>query len=96
MTLFYTSSDEKAVLTALAQINSNCGWPNATVSSWDIVRQAYEQQLYYISMPPENGYTYQNGVNIPQSVMINNVTGVTIGPSNSSWWPPFPPAFLLH
>ena len=88
---YYTSATLAVITTALNQINSNCGWPNAQCQTWTTITQSYNETFYFILMPPPGGYVYPNGDVITQATMIANVVGVTQQQSDPSWWPPIIP-----
>lgn len=88
---YYTGTQED-VTSANAQINSNCGFPDSYTQTWDTPTQAYEQDFWFILMPPPWGYN--NGVGSwTQEQMINGIQNVNIEEGQSNWWPPgpFPP-----
>lgn len=93
MSLYY-SGTQTAINTAITQINSNCGFPDASGTiTWAIARQAYNDNLlYFFLQPPAEGYKNASG-QWTQAEMINGVTGVTLSPPDPNWWPPspFPP-----
>lgn len=88
----YFTGTEEAVVTANAQINSNCGFPDSCTEGWATPQQAYEQDFWFILMPPPDGYTTKCG-SWTQEEMISDVTGVEEQQAESNWWPPnpFPP-----
>lgn len=83
---FYTGS-EAAIQAANTQINANCGFPNACTQTWAIPQQAYEQDFWFILVPPPQGYMTNCG-SWSQAQMIAGVTGVVEQQSQSNWWPP--------
>lgn len=88
---FYTGTLDQ-VNAAIEQINANCGFPDACSYTWAVPRQAYEQDFYFIQMPPPEGYMSGCG-SWTQEQMIAGVVNVEPRQSNSSWWPPYvPPA----
>jgi hypothetical protein len=88
----YFTGSESAVNAANAQINANCGFPDACTQGWAVPMQAYEQDFWFILMPPPDGYMTKCG-SWTQDEMIAGVTGVVEQQGQSNWWPPgpFPP-----
>ena len=85
----YYVGAQTAVVVALGVINNNCGFPKGGTDTWGNAVAAYPpNDFWYILMPPPGGYTFPDGTNIPQNVMISGVSGVSQAQSNSSWWPP--------
>ena len=86
---FYTGT-ETQINTAISQINSNCGFPNANTTTWAIAQEAYDQTFWFCEMPPPQGY--MDGVGSwTQDQMTSGVTGVTQQQGQNNWWPPMPP-----
>jgi hypothetical protein len=85
----YYSGTQADVAAALAQINTNSGFPDADTKTWDNVTQAYQQDFWFISQPPESGYK-SSVKTLTQETMIAGVVNVTLGPATSNWWPPAP------
>ena len=86
---FLTFTSEEDAQTALDQINTNCGFPNTCGTDyWDIVRQAYQQELWFIANPSENGYPQPPCGSFTYEQMMAGVVNYTLANSNSSWWPP--------
>jgi hypothetical protein len=84
--LFFTGS-EGAIIAANDQINTNCGFPDGVTSTWAIPMQAWEQDFWFIQMPPASGYN--NGINSwTQAQMIDGIEDVNIEESQPNWWPP--------
>jgi hypothetical protein len=73
------------VIAANAQIEANCGIPCPGTSSWDIPRQGYEQDFWFITMPPASGWN-----EFSQDQMMHDVVDVSEAMSQSSWFPPIP------
>lgn len=89
MPLYYTGT-EAQIIAANNQINSNCGFPSGGTTTWAIPQQAYEQDFWFILMPPPEGY--KNGaINKTQAEMIAGVVNVTEAESQPDWFPPNPP-----
>jgi len=87
---FYTGSLTD-VNVAIAQINTNCGFPDGYTTTWATATQNYTTPtVYFFLKPPPDGYMTPNG-SWTQAQMVNGVVNVTEAQSNSSWWPPFPP-----
>lgn len=88
----YTGTVEE-VSNANEQINTNCGFPDTDTETWAIPQQAYQQDFWFIPMPPPEGYKNSVG-SWTQSEMISNVVNVTEQEAQSNWWPPspFPPS----
>ncbi len=79
------------VIGANAQIDTNCGFPNANTYTWAIPQQAYNQDFWFISMPPLEGF--KDGIGSwTQDQMMANVVNVSQEESQSNWWPPLPPS----
>lgn len=87
--IFFTGTFEE-VTAANAQINANCGFPDEYTDNWANPQQAYEQDFWFILMPPPEGY--RDPVNSwTQEQMIAGVVNVIPQESQSNWWPPVPP-----
>lgn len=78
------------VLAANAQIDANCGFPDGYCETWAIPQQAYEQDFWFILMPPPDGYREPTR-SFTQEQMIANVVNVGIEEAQQNWWPPNPP-----
>lgn len=89
-TLYFVGTEENIII-ANAQINNNCGLPFRNTERWAEPTQAYEQNFWFIPMPPAQGWTREDGTYFSQEEMILNVVNVTIEESNPSWWPPINP-----
>lgn len=77
---------ELQVNIANSQIGSNCEMPSGGTQIWAIPAQAYEQNFWFIKMPPSIGWK-----GFTQEQMMANVIDVTQEDSQSNWWPPFVP-----
>ena len=86
---YFVGSYEQ-VSAAVAQVDSNCGFPNACTQTWAIPQQAYQQDFWFAIEPFINGYLTPCG-SWTQEQMIAGVTNVQIEPSQSNWFPPVPP-----
>src|SRR4051812_25974660 len=86
----YFTGSEQDILAANHQIDLNCGFPDPQTETWAIPQQAYEQDFWFILMPPPEGYTNNYGT-WTQDQMIQEVTNVEEQQSQSNWWPPYPP-----
>ena len=86
---FFTGSQEN-IIAANHQIDLNCGFPDPQTQTWAVPEQAYEQDFWFILMPPPTGYTNNYGT-WTQEQMIDGVQNVSIEESQSNWWPPIPP-----
>lgn len=89
MNLYYTGTQEN-VQKALNQINKNCNFPTAGVKTWDTPMEAYQQNFWFIKMPPPQGYKNEI-VSYTQEQMILGVVEVTEHEFSKSWLPPTPP-----
>lgn len=90
MTIYYwlTFNSEFDAQSAVDQINSNCGFPNACGTyQWDTVHQAYQQDLWFIGNPSENGYSQPCG-SFTYGQMMAGVENYTLANSDPSWWAP--------
>lgn len=89
--LYYTGTQEQ-IDDALAQINTNCGFPDGEgTDTWAIPESSYsDHDFWFIPMPPENGYK-NSKINFTQAEMILGVINVDINPYNSNWFPPINP-----
>lgn len=83
---FYTGSEEE-IQVANAQIDSNCGFPDGVTQTWAVSQKAYEQDFWFILMPPPGGYMNAVGA-WSQAQMIDGVTDVAEQESQPDWWPP--------
>lgn len=86
----YFTGTESEIIAANAQINSNCGFPNGCTQTWAVPTQAYEQDFWFILMPPPDGYMTNCG-SWTQEEMIAGVIDVEEQQAQPNWWPPFPP-----
>lgn len=86
---FYTGSEED-VSAAVEQINSNCGFPDGYCETWGNPRQAYQQDFWFVLMPPPEGYV-EPSRSFSQEEMIENVVNVDQEQSSPDWWPLVPP-----
>ena len=84
---FLTSTTESDIDAAIAQIDSNCGWPNAYTNTWAEKRQAYQQNIWFFKNPSPNGYMdeYES---FAREEMMDGVVNVTESDGNSNWFPP--------
>jgi hypothetical protein len=84
---FLMADNVTDIQNAIDQINANCGWPDQYVDTWDVIEQAYNQDIWFFSNPKPEGYT-----NIIKSFtyeeMMADVVNVTTTNGDSSWWPP--------
>ena len=87
MTIMCYTGTEEQVSVAVEQINSNCGFPDGYTETWDTPRQAYEQDFWFIIMPPAEGYKEPTR-SFTQEQMIAGVTNVQEQESQPDWWPP--------
>lgn len=79
--------NEQDVSDAVSQINMNCSWPDAYTETWDNVRQAYEQDIWFIANPSPDGYI-GGGKVFTYDQMMAKVINVTPSDGDSSWFPP--------
>jgi hypothetical protein len=86
---YFTGTYEQ-IVEANYTINQNCGFPDPQTETWDIPTQAYEQDFWFILMPPPDGYKNEY-CDMTQEQMIDGVQDVSIEESQPDWWPPFPP-----
>lgn len=67
-----TFTTEAAAITALQQINSNCGFPPNGADTWDVIQKAYNQELWFFTKPKPDGC--KNGfVNLTYEQMMVGV-----------------------
>jgi hypothetical protein len=86
---FYTGTLDN-INAAIAQINSNCGFPDGYTETWATPKQNYTTpSVYFFIMPPPEGYMTPMG-SWTQAQMIAGVVNVTEEQSQPDWWPPFP------
>lgn len=76
--------DQADVAAANAQIESNSGipTPDGKTLYWDVPKQAYQQNFWFIIAPPVQGW---NGYT--QSQMMDKVGNVGLEMSEPNWWP---------
>lgn len=86
----YLTGTQEQVISANSQIDLNCGFPNGDTQTWFIPIQAYQQDFWFILMPPPEGYKDIVG-SWTQSQMMANVVNVVQEQGQSNWWPPLPP-----
>jgi hypothetical protein len=87
MTLYFTGTEENIAL-ANYQIGQNLGLPFRGTMRWADPLQAYQQNFWFILMPPAEGWTREDGTYFTQQQMIENVQNVSIEEGQSSWFPP--------
>ncbi len=73
---------ETEVIAANAQIESNCGIPCEGTDNWDIPTQAFEQDFWFITMPPLEGWN-----NYLQEQMMQGVVDVLQMEFEPNWRP---------
>lgn len=88
-----TSENESDVIAANQQIMTNSGIPtqNGKTTNWCEIKQAYNQNFYYIIKPDAEGWTPEGGEKVSQAQMMENVANVTEQPFDTDWWPPINP-----
>ncbi|MEB3150910.1 MAG: hypothetical protein VKL60_18070 [Sphaerospermopsis sp.] len=86
---FLYSTNEVIANAALAQINSNCGWPNQYTESWANVQKAYEQEIYFFRKPPSGGYMNSHE-SFTREEMLNGVVDMEESNGSPDWFPPDP------
>ena len=84
---FLMSTTESDIDDAIAQIDSNCGWPNEYSTTWATKRKAYQQDIWYFKNPPVDGYTDEHE-SFTRIEMMDGVVNVTESDGDSSWYPP--------
>ena len=84
---FLMANNPTTISNAITQINSNCGWPDQYVDTWDVLQQAFEQDIWFLSSPSQEGYTGLEK-HFTYAQMMENVADVTPTNGDSSWWPP--------
>ncbi len=90
MTLYFTGTEEN-IINANQKISQNLGLPFRGTTTWADPQKAYQQDFWFILMPPEDGWTREDGTHFTQEQMIDGVVNVNIEESQPDWWPPFPP-----
>lgn len=87
---YYTGSLDN-INAAIAQINSNCGFPDEYTETWAVPTQNYTTPtVYFFLKPPPKGYMEPNGNSWTQEEMIFGVINVIEAESQPDWWPPNP------
>lgn len=87
---YLMSENESDAFAALNKINTNCGFPNEDAQTWANFMKAYEQDIWFFSNPPPEGYEGQHH-QFTYDQMIDGVVNVTESDGDSSWFPPAPP-----
>lgn len=87
----YLTGTESNVTLAEAQVSENLGLPFSGTMRWAIPMQAYQQDFWFISMPPYEGWYREDGTYFSYQQMMNAVTNVEIETSQPNWFPPFVP-----
>lgn len=90
MPLCYVGSEQE-ILQALQTINTNCGFPNEYAETFDIPKKVYNQELWYMMKPLEDGYTSMD-FRLNQLQMLLNVSCMEL-PLQQVWLEPsnYPP-----
>ncbi len=86
---YLTSSNEAAIIAAEARISINCGLPNGHGTlSWDLVCKAYNQDLWFITKPPAEGWG--NAEQFAQAQMMDGVdmTDIAELEYDATWFEP--------
>lgn len=91
MTMMLTSTNQADIIAANAQIEINSGipTPDGKTTKWSTPKKAYQQDFWFIKMPPPEGW---NGIS--QKEMMQNVVDVVQIAFNSNWYPPIVPPVL--
>ncbi len=84
--LCYKGTHEN-VIAANAQIDANCGFPDAYTQTWGSIKKAYQQEFWFFAMPTPAGYKNRSG-DWTQEQMIDSVVNVEIEESQPSWFVP--------
>lgn len=96
-TLYYYTGSQSDVNGAIAQINTNCGFPDGYSLTWAYATQAYQQPTFYFcTAPPSAGYM-EGGPpyhSFTQAEMTAGVINVSLQPWNASWLPPYVPPLV--
>jgi hypothetical protein len=88
----YFTGTEENIAVANNQIGQNLGLPFMGTERWADPQQAYQQDFWFILMPPPQGWTREDGTHFTQEQMIENVSNVDMKESSPDWWPPlYPP-----
>ncbi len=84
--IYLTHENHANVLTALAQIDANMGFPANGTNSWGTVCRNVADTLSFVIKPPINGWKNSH-VSFTQEQMMTGVVNVIEQEYDSSWLP---------
>lgn len=91
--IYFTSSNENAIIAAEAKISANCQFPNEYGTlRWSIVQKAINEDLWFFSKPHSDYTSYQYNFTIDEMLDGVDMTDITEQEKNQDWFPPDPPA----
>lgn len=89
MSLYLTSNIQATVIAVRNAIDQNCGLPNQYgTTTWAEVQKAVDQELYFISKPPADGWG-NTAQHFTQAQMLNGIDliGIVEMERQDSWFP---------